>query len=157
MSWNWLDTVSMKERGGVPLGSSCRSVWRHVHPELRAAPGPLHVHTQTGWQGPVSLPQGIARPLSDFLCRLLYKLKALHVGRILLVCVCIQDVCLVNVHVLKFIKSVNSQLIDISLVHDAIYHLCHGQSFNCKALLISLFQGFSGVTSPVRWAIDQGS
>lgn len=53
------------------LGFSCRSVWRHVHPELRAAPGPLHVHTPAVWQEPVSLPQGIMHPLSDFLCRLL--------------------------------------------------------------------------------------
>lgn len=53
------------------LGFSCRSVWRHVHPELRAAPGPLHVRTPAVWQEPVSLPQGIMHPLSDFLCRLL--------------------------------------------------------------------------------------
>lgn len=33
----------------------------------------------------------------------------------------------------------------------------HGQGSNCKGLLISHFQGFSALTSTVRWAIDQGS
>lgn len=58
----------VNERAGV-LSSSCRSVWRYVYPELRAAPGPLHVRTLPEWQGPVSLPRGIWHSLPDFLCR----------------------------------------------------------------------------------------
>lgn len=53
----------------------CRSVWRRVYPELRTALGALHAHTQTGWQGPVSLPQDIVQPLLDFLCHPMCKLQ----------------------------------------------------------------------------------
>lgn len=146
------------------LGSSCRSVWRHVHLELRAAPGPLHVRTPPGWQGPVSLPQGISRPLPDFLCRLLYKSQALHIRlherELLFVCF------LVSWHTFTqpnfwFLVSCEYSLSNsghLCGTHTMQYTISAcGHGSNCKGLLISHFQGFSGLTSPVRRAIDQGS
>lgn len=108
--------------GGGMHGFSCESVWRHVHLKHRTAPGPLHVHTPLLWLGPVSLPQGISRPLPDFLCHLLFKSPALHMQQ--------HEKALDFVFTLAWSRhcfwppwSIHI-IVDIVVLCDAIYHLC---------------------------------
>lgn len=109
-----MERGSESECASARLGFSCRSVWRHVHPELRAASGPLHVRTPAAWQEPVSLPRGIRHPLSDFLCRLLQKRRGLQAKACACECT----------HKTQFLISINSQIVSITLANDEMYKLC---------------------------------